>query len=78
MTVQITVHLYAGFRKYANGQKSLQIEIEPGQTVEEVLRQIDVPVEQTRILFCNHQLVTTSHQLDGGETVGIFPAVGGG
>jgi molybdopterin converting factor small subunit len=78
MPDHVTVHLYATFRKHAQGQSALHVAIAPGQSVEELLRQLGVPVEQTRILFCNHRLVGLDHPLQGGETVGVFPAMGGG
>ncbi len=78
MTTQVTVHLYATFRQYAKGQRALDVPIEPGQTVEQLLDALGVPIDQVRILFCNNRLIDRSHQLNGGENVGVFPAIGGG
>ena len=75
---QIEVNLYASLRRYANGATSVEAEIEPGQTVEQVLRELGVPPDQTRIVFVNNRAATLSHPLQGGEHLGIFPAIGGG
>ena len=75
---QVTANFYAMLRQHAGGAPSVDVTIEPGQTVEQLLQQLEIPVEQTRIIFCNNRHVDPSHRLLGGETVGIFPAVGGG
>jgi molybdopterin converting factor small subunit len=75
---RVTANLYATLRKYVDGESSVDVAIEPGQTVEQLLVHLAIPVEQTRIIFCDNRRVETSHRLAGGETVGIFPAVGGG
>ena len=74
----VTANLYASFRKHVGGKPSVQVAIQPGQTIEQLLLQMGIPVEETRILFCNNRIVDRSHPLQGGETVGIFPAIGGG
>ena len=75
---QVKVNLYAMLRSYAGGSPSVQVDIEPGQTVEQVLRRLSVPPERTRIIFVDHRAATLSQPLQGGEQVGVFPALGGG
>ena len=74
----VTVNLYATFREKIGGQPSVKVPIDSGQTIEEVLGKLDVPIEQTRIIFCNNRLVDLTHTLEGGESIGVFPAIGGG
>ncbi len=74
----VTVNLYASFRQHIGGQASVDVEMEAGETIEQVLGVLGVPIDQARIIFCNNRLVEPSHQLNGGETVGAFPAIGGG
>ena len=74
----VRVNLYAGFRHRVGGQSSLDVSIEAGQTIEQLLEQLGVPLEKTRIIFCNNRLVDRTQKLEGGETIGVFPAVGGG
>ena len=56
----------------------MEVAIEPGQTVADVLDRLKVPLEQTRIIFINNRLAECSRPLSGGEHVGVFPAIGGG
>jgi molybdopterin synthase sulfur carrier subunit len=60
------------------GKPSVEVEIEPGQTIRQVLASLGVPAEQTRIIFVNNRAADLSHVLQGGEQLGIFPAIGGG
>jgi len=75
---KIQVNLYAMLRKYSDGKPSVEVEIEPGQTVQQVLEQIGVPPEQTRIIFINNRAASLASVLQGDEQVGIFSAIGGG
>ena len=75
---QVHVKLYAGLRQFVDGQMSKDVTIEPGQTIEQVLAEIGVPSEKTRIIFVNGRHGTLGDALQGGETLGVFPAIGGG
>jgi len=74
----VKVNLYAGFRKISGGQPSLNVTIEPDQTVGQLLDQLGIPEQEIRIIFCDNRLVERCHTLRGGETLGVFPAIGGG
>ena len=74
----VHVNLYAGFRRKVGGQSSVDVSIEAGQTIEQLLEQLGVPLEETRIIFCNNRLTDRTQPLGGGETIGVFPAIGGG
>lgn len=75
---QVTLNLYATFRQCVGGQAVIQVDIEPGQTIGEMLTHCRIPLERVHIVFCNHRLVDLMCRLEGGEMVGVFPAVGGG
>jgi len=75
---QVTARFYATLRRHVGGRSSVQLSIEPGQTIGQLLAQLEVPIDQTRIIFCDNRHVGLSHALHGGETIGVFPAVGGG
>ena len=75
---QVQVNLYAVLRQYIGGAPSIEVEIEPGQTIQQVLSQLGVPPEQTRIIFVDNRAAAPSHPLQGGEQLGVFPAIGGG
>ena len=75
---QVKLNLYATLRKYAGGSPSVEVDVEPGQTVQAMLEQLGVPPDQTRIIFVNNRAAGLSQSLQGGERVGVFPAIGGG
>jgi hypothetical protein len=75
---RVTLHLYAGFRQYAGGRASVCVPVEPGDTIASLLQRYDIPLDQVRIVFCDHRITDVTRVLEGGETVGAFPAVGGG
>jgi molybdopterin converting factor small subunit len=75
---RVIVSLYATLRKYAGGSPSVELDVEPGQTVQAVLEGLGVPPDQTRIIFVNNRVASLSQPLQGGERVGVFPAIGGG
>ena len=75
---QVKVNLYATLRKYIAGAPSVEVDIEPGQTVGQVLVGLGVPADQTRIIFVDNRAADPSHALQGGEQLGVFPAIGGG
>ena len=75
---QVYVNLYAGLRQFVGGKTSMDVTIESGQTIEQVLAQIGVPGEKTRIIFVNGRHGSLCDALKGGETLGVFPAIGGG
>jgi len=75
---QVTVNLYATLRRHVGGAASVEVEIEPQQTVEQVLDHLGVPAHQTRVLFVDNQASELSRQLTGSEKLDVFPAIGGG
>ena len=74
----VQVNVYAALRSYVGGAASLEVEIARDQTVQQLLEQMQIPVEQTRILFVDHRAATLDQPLQGGECVAVFPAIGGG
>ena len=75
---QIKVHVYASLRRHINNATCVDVEIEPGRTIRQVLDQLQVPVEETRIVFINHRAAKLDDALHGGERVDLFSAIGGG
>jgi sulfur carrier protein ThiS len=52
--------------------------ISAGMTVQDILTQINLPVEKAKLIFIDGTKAELSSRLEGGERVGIFPPVGGG
>jgi sulfur carrier protein ThiS len=74
----VDLYLYATLRKHANGQPHLQVAIEPHQTIRQLLGQLGIPLEETRILFINNCVAKPDQPLQDGDRLGVFPAIGGG
>lgn len=74
----ITVNLYANLREYAGGAASVELEIEAGRTIEEVIVGLGIPTEQTKIIFVDNRRADIGCVLQGGERLDLFSAIGGG
>ena len=74
----VHVNLYATLRRHIDGAPSVEVEIDPGQTIAEVLDGLGVPSDQTRIIFLNNRAAGLLDRVEGGEQIGVFPAIGGG
>ena len=77
MSVTIELRLFATLQQFTPDNAEA-FAITPGVTVREVLEQIDVPAEKTKLVFINSRKKDLDVVLNGGERVGIFPPVGGG
>jgi len=75
---QVQVNLFATLRSHIGGAPSIELEIEPGQTIEDVLDELGVPTGQTRILFLNNRAAGLHDELHDGDQLAVFPALGGG
>ena len=78
LMARVKVSLYATLRRHIGGKPSIEVDVDPGQTVGQVLDRLGVPAEHTRIIFINSRAAELSSVLQGGEQLGIFPAIGGG
>jgi len=73
--MRITVKLFATFRK---GRFDAEVrEVPPGTTVSNVVDGMRLP-ESIGIIFVNNRHADLSRELSDGDTLSIFPLVGGG
>ena len=75
---RITVYTYANLRKFTDGAGSVELDIDPGDTVGDVLVRLGIPGEQTKILFVNSRAADRDHPLQDGDRLDLFSAIGGG
>jgi molybdopterin converting factor small subunit len=75
---RVNVKLYAGLRAYNGGAASIEVDVNPGETIEQVLAKLCLPRDKAAIIFLDHRAASPSHPLNGGEQLGLFPAIGGG
>lgn len=74
--IRVTVKLFATLRQ---GRFSLENRtFEPGTTVGMVVRELGIPEQEAALILVNgrHEDLTT--QLADGDTLALFPPVGGG
>jgi sulfur carrier protein ThiS len=74
----VTLKLYAELRRYSDGKPSVEFQFDDRMTVAQVLQQLSIPIEQTRLIFVDGRATRPDHILQGGQTVEVFSAVGGG
>ncbi len=74
--MRITVKLFATFRT-----KRFDIEAREypdGTTVEQIVDELELPREKLGIVMVNSRHVDLDREMSDGETLAIFPLVGGG
>ncbi len=74
--MQFNVKLFAYFRD--NRFKEKLSEYPDGTTVEDVIRSLDIDLEEVGVLMINSRHCTLQQQPQNGDQLAIFPVVGGG
>lgn len=74
--MRITVKLFATFRK---GRFDTDVRtVPPGSTVSKIVEDVRLPERQIGIVLVNGRHSDRARELADGDTVAIFPLVGGG
>jgi len=79
--VKIQLKLFAGLRARLPGSAErhlAELEIEAGATVLDVLRRLEVPPEQGKLILINGRHGELNSRLAPGDLLAVFPPVGGG
>jgi molybdopterin converting factor small subunit len=79
----ITVHvrLYATLRRLRPDLslgEALPVDLPQGATVGRLIQQLELPVDQVKVVFVNNLVRDRDHVLADGDELGVFPPVGGG
>ncbi|MFW5790887.1 MAG: MoaD/ThiS family protein [Bacillota bacterium] len=76
----IYINLYGGLEEYspAGIRKGNRLLLAKAKTVQEVIDYYQIPDDEARVILLNGRHVKRSYQLTGGETISIFPLLGGG
>ncbi len=74
--MQVTVKLFATLRQERFDIKSLNLP--PGTTVAEMVKQLGIPENEVTLIFINGRHGQLTSELHDGDTLGMFPPVGGG
>jgi molybdopterin synthase sulfur carrier subunit len=79
--MKVEIRLFASFTKYlpdgAEGHK-IELELAEGTTIEQVLMQLKVPLDEVKLVFVNSVHAEIKDVLKNGDKMGAFPPVGGG
>jgi molybdopterin converting factor small subunit len=76
MNVTVTVKLFASFRA---GRFDIEVrEYPPGTSVGDVADQLKLPRHELGIMMINSRHVKLDRQLEEGDTLALFPLLGGG
>ena len=78
MTAMMTLHvkLFAGFR--IGRFKEKYLEFPQGKTLGDVVRELSIAQDEVGVIMCNGRHAERTQILVDGDSVGIFPLVGGG
>jgi len=80
--MQITVKLFATLGRFAptGGTPGTPffMEVPEGARVQEVLQLLNLPEEEVKVAYVNGRRREPDFILQEGDTIGIFPPVGGG
>ncbi|NLM51781.1 MAG: MoaD/ThiS family protein [Firmicutes bacterium] len=74
--MQLTVKLFATLRH--NRFKAKIKEFDQGITVEQAIKVLDIPEEEVSLIMVNGILVQKEYVLKDGDTLALFPPIGGG
>lgn len=79
--MQVTLKLYATLARYGQGERAgtpYVITLSESATLKDLVSQLKIPLEETRIMFVNGIIQEPDCRLNDGDEVGIFPPIGGG
>ena len=77
MRVNIQIKLHASLSRFTPEFADCY-PIAAGTTVNCLLKQLSVPIEEVNLIFINSKLGNLDSTLDDGEKLSVFPPLGGG
>jgi molybdopterin converting factor small subunit len=77
MTEHVQIKLFASLQSHTPPGGD-QFPIASGQTVEDLLTRLGVPLSEVKLVFVNGVRAEKNTTLKDGDRVGVFPPVGGG
>ncbi len=79
--INVEIRLYATLRKYfpkANKSEALKVTLKKGVTLQRIYDQLNIPIEDVKIVMVNGKAQNHCYVLSDGDRIGIFPPVAGG
>ena len=75
---RVNLRVFATLRRYTNGAESVDVEIEDGATIADALARAGIPASEAKIIFVDGRKGSLESRVSDGNSVGVFPAIGGG
>jgi molybdopterin converting factor small subunit len=79
--ITVEVRLFATLRRqfpHLGVGEAMSVELPDDATVGRLVRELELPEEQVKVVFVNGTVRKEDYGLTDGDEVGIFPPVGGG
>ena len=79
--MRVTVKLFATLVRFRDGSRAgrpFEMELPEGSKVQDLIDVLNIPTEETHIVFINNIIEERQSKLKDGDVVGMFPPVGGG
>jgi molybdopterin converting factor small subunit len=73
---EITVKVFADLRKFAPSVSHQTVS--PGETIARIIRRLDIPASKVTVVFLNARHANLDDIIHPGDTLSLFPPVGGG
>jgi len=77
MKAQVKLKLFATLNRFTP-ESADRYPIEPGISLRVLLTRLGIPIEEVNLIFINDRRGNLNSTLSGGESVSIFPPLGGG
>jgi len=75
--LKVNLKLFASIRKFSE-KDNLEINIEEGSTVKDLLYKIGIPQDEPLLIIINEYTRERETPLQAGDTVCLFPIIAGG
>ncbi len=79
--MRVTVKLFATLSHYGTGARAgtpFTVELPENAVVKDLMALLQIPAEETKVVFINNIIREPDAMLSEGDVVGMFPPVGGG
>ena len=79
--MRVSVKLFAMLSRYALGVAAgapFEVQVPEGATLHDLLQQLNIPPDETKIVFVNGIIQELDYRLNPEDNVGVFPPVAGG
>lgn len=74
--ISVTVKLFATLKEYGKARST--VTVPEGSTIKTVIEECEIPKEKTLIIMVNGKGRESDFVLKDGDTVALFPPIGGG